>query len=335
MAGPGSLDPVHSPRRRHALHVAVLAVGLVALGALLYRTGWTRIADTVVGVGGWFALIAAIDVGSVCCDAAAVHRFASAQHPITYRRVFAAQFSGLAINRLSPGNTLGEPVKVTMLMQHVPEETAISAIVMFNLSSYVVAITVLVIGVPLTVLTLDLPTRIDVIVLAVSAGLAMVALGLVRLARRGALATVTGAARGLRLLSAARAARWTDRIAAIDAAIRRIGDPATRRALVFIIASRVGNMVGTVVLLRTADIPLSAPVVIAMLSVGILITWISNIVPLGLGIADGSNLVLYRALGALPEHGLDFTMINRVRTVLLASIGLIVMTAANALDRER
>ena len=76
------------------------------------------------------------------------------------------------------------------------------------------------------------------------------------------------------------------------------------------------------------------PVVIAMLSVGILVTWLSNIIPLGLGIADGTNYVLYGLLGAAPVAGLLFTMVNRLRTVVLALLGLSVMAIANLYDRR-
>ena len=55
----------------------------------------------------------------------------------------------------------------------------------------------------------------------------------------------------------------------------------------------------------------SAPLVVAMLSVGILISWLSNVLPLGLGLADGTNYALYGLLGASPEAGLVFTMTAR------------------------
>jgi hypothetical protein len=75
--------------------------------------------------------------------------------------------------------------------------------------------------------------------------------------------------------------------------------------------------------------------VVAALSVGVIVTWISNIVPLGLGIADGANYVLYGVLGATHAAGLVFTMINRLRTVVLALMGLVVMAIAHSAHRVR
>ncbi len=104
--------------------------------------------------------------------------------------------------------------------------------------------------------------------------------------------------------------------------------PACAAPLPGVLGSRVCNWAGTIVLLHAADIPMTAPLVVAMLGVGILVTWISNVVPLGLGVADGTNYVLYGLLGASPAAGLSFTMINRLRTVVVALLGLLVMLVA-------
>lgn len=326
---------VARPRARHVWHVVALAVGAVALAFLIDRLGTDGFERVILGTGKWFLVIAAIDLASVFSDAAGVYCFVRPLAPISYFRVLAAQASGIAINRLTPGNSLGEPVKVTMLMAHVPETAAIPAIVMFNISSYLVAVSMIGIGVPLTLLSLDLSTGATVAVLVVTGLLVVVVSGLVVLARRGALATLVRAGRRLRLYSAARAERWQARIAGIDANIQRFGDPATRRALVFVIASRLLNMSGALVILIALDTELTMPLVIGTLSVGILITWISNVIPLGLGLADGGTYALYGVLGGVPGAGLEFAMVNRVRTVVLASMGLTVMAIANVVDRKR
>ena len=80
---------------------------------------------------------------------------------------------------------------------------------------------------------------------------------------------------------------------------------------------------------------MTPPIVIGMLSVGIVVQWMSSIVPLGFGLADGTNYFLYGALGSSPLAGLAFTMVNRTRTVVLAAMGLAVMAIANLYDRTR
>jgi hypothetical protein len=315
----------------------VLAIGVVAFAFVVAHLGWSGIEQAIIGTGAWFAVIAAIDLVSATCDAFAIHGFLRPKARVSYWRVYAAQLGGMAINRLTPGNTLGEPVKVTMLVRSVPVDAAVSAIVMFNLTTLYVGIAAIVLGVPLTALLLDLPDRVA---LAVWLGLALLvafAIALAVLVRRGAIGTVIDALVGLRIISTNRGTAWRTRVAAIDARVRGIGDARSSglgRGLAGVLGSRAINWIGTIVVLHAAEIPMTAPLVVAMLSVGILITWMSNVIPLGLGIADGTNYVLYGILGAAPVAGLLFTLVNRLRTVVLALLGLTIMAIANALHRR-
>jgi hypothetical protein len=205
---------------------------------------------------------------------------------------------------------------------------------MFNLATSWVAIATIVIGAPIALLSLDLPVRAEIAVWIASAVLVALALVLVVIVRRGAFAIVIRGIRGIGLISDRRAARWQTAVLAVDTDIREIGR--MRRGLAFVIGSRLFYTTGTVVLMAAAGVPLTAPLVLATISVGLLIAWISNIVPLGLGIADGSNYALYGALGATGPVGLVFTMVNRLRVCVLALIGLTVMgVAAVAFDDVR
>lgn len=323
------------PRTRHILHAIALIVGAVALAILIDRLGREGFERAILGTGRWFLVIAAIDLVSVVCDAGGIYCFVRPLAKVSYWRVFAAQASGIAINRLTPGNSLGEPIKITMLMAHVPEAPAVSAVVMFNVASYLVAVSAIAVGVVITLLSVDLPGNAGIVVLVVTATMLALVGGLVVLARRGALATLLRLGRTLRLLSDVRAERWGQRLAEIDGNIRRFGDASTRRALLCAAGSRALNMTGALVILIANGTDLTVPLVAGTLSVGILITWISNVIPLGLGIADGGNYALYGVLGASPGAGLEFAMINRVRTVVLASMGLAVMAISNVMDRKR
>jgi len=116
-------------------NLVIFAIGAVAFGFVVAHLGWTAIRDVIVSTGLWFAVIAAIDLVSALCDAFAIHGFLRPKARVSYWRVYAAQLSGMAINRLTPGNSLGEPVKVTMLVRTVPVDLAVSAVVMFNLTT--------------------------------------------------------------------------------------------------------------------------------------------------------------------------------------------------------
>jgi uncharacterized membrane protein YbhN (UPF0104 family) len=324
--------------RAHArawFHAIVLVIGVVGLAFLLRHVGWEQTKELVRKIGVWFAVIAVIDLLGVMADAFGVHGFLRSHAKIGFWQVFGAQASGLAINRLTPGNSLGEPVKVTLLSRHVPTKDAISAIVMFNLTTAYIGIALIVIGVPLTALMLDLPHRIAVLVWIGMAVLLTGAIVLTIVLRRGAIGTLIDGIASLEVISKARAKKWRDQVADIDKRLRDLGGARAsgmRRGLAGVLISRAFNSAGTIAVLYAADIPMTTSLVVATLSVGILVTWMSNIVPLGVGIADGTNYVLYGLLGASPEAGLVFTMVTRLRTIVLAMLGLCVMGIVYALD---
>src|SRR5688572_16145125 len=122
-------------------NLLALAIGVIAFAFVARELGWSGIRQAILGTGAWFAVIAAIDLAGSCFDALGVYAFVRPHARAKYRHVFAAQLSGIAINRLTPGNTLGEPVKVTMLVrERVPADVAVSAIMLFQLVTLYVAI---------------------------------------------------------------------------------------------------------------------------------------------------------------------------------------------------
>ncbi|HEV7553836.1 MAG TPA: lysylphosphatidylglycerol synthase transmembrane domain-containing protein, partial [Kofleriaceae bacterium] len=314
----------------------VLAAGMIGLVVVLYHLGWDGTRRAVVGTGAWFAVIAAIDLASVFCDSFAIHGFLRNSAPVSYWPVFGAEASGIAINRLTPGNSLGEPVKVTMLVRQVPVNLAVAAVVMFNLVTMYVAMTAIVIGVPVTALLLDLPEPVALAVWIATAVIVVVAIAVALIVRRGAVGTLIDAVVGLRIVSIERADRWRVQIAEIDGRLRQLGDTKSSglaRGIAGVVGSRILNWTGTVVILHALDIPMTPALVVASMSAGLLVTWMSNVIPLGLGIADGTNYALYGLLGASPEAGLLFTMVNRLRTCMLAMMGLTIMGIANRAAR--
>jgi hypothetical protein len=204
----------------------------------------------------------------------------------------------------------------------------VSTVVKFNLATSWVAITVILLGIPLTLLSMDLPPRVAIAVWIAAAVLAAFAITLVVIVRRGAIGAVIGGAQRIGLVSAARAARWRAAVSGIDGQIKTVG---SRRAFLFVIASRVLFSTGTIVLIAAAGIPVTLPIAFATVSVGMLITWMANIVPLGVGLADGGNYALWGALGATGGAGLLYTMVARARVIVLALIGLTAMAYSTTL----
>jgi hypothetical protein len=271
------------------------------------------------------------------CDAKALHTFMRPEaRMLSYGRVVAAQISGRAINIVTPFGALGEATKLTMLVSHAPSARVLSSIVVFNLADFTLSVVMMLIGTPITVLLVDLPSSIKVpagVGLAVLVPL-MVVLGMA--IHRGAFSTVTAVLHRLHLISRERRERWTERLVALD---RSLGELYQNRAtgawkgILWLLGARLATWTSTLTLTRAVGVSITPTLVVGVFSVGVLISWISSVVPLGLGLADGGNYALYDLLGASGAHGAFITMLNRARSLVFAVIGLVTMAVVHTLNR--
>ena len=321
----------------HIFNLAVMAVGGIALYFMMRRLGWDHFREVMHDVGPWFGLIIGLESGALLCDAAALNTFMRPEaRMVSYWRVLAAQAGGRAINTLTPGGTLGEVAKVSLLVSHAPRDRVLSSIVLLNLANIYLSIIIIVIGTSITLLLVPLPHSVKVVVAIGIAGIVPAGIALVVLVHRGALTTVLKGARVARLVKPDRLERWQNRLVAIDGHIRELHKNRTAgtwKGVLWVIASKVINASNTVVMLHVTGVPLHASVVIGVLSIGILVAWVSAIVPMGLGLADGGNYALYSALGATGVNGVAMTLVSRTRTVIFALLGLVVMAVLHAVNR--
>jgi uncharacterized membrane protein YbhN (UPF0104 family) len=318
-------------------NVAVLVGGAIGVALMMHQLGWANARDVFENVGGWFVLILALDLAGMALDAGAIHRFMRPEaRMVSYWRVFAAQASGRAINIFVPGGVVGEATKITMLVSHAPRDRVISSILLFNLATFYISVAIVLVGVPITALVIDLPHQLAIVVWVGLAILVPLVIGLAIVIRRGAIDTLLTGLLALRFISAERATSWRTRLAELDRHLRELqsdASPGTRLALVLLACSRIVAWAATTVVLAAIGVKLRATLLVSVLSVGVLISWISAFVPFGLGIADGGNYALFDALGASGAHGVFVTLLNRARTLAIALIGLVIMAAAHTANR--
>jgi uncharacterized membrane protein YbhN (UPF0104 family) len=306
-------------------NLVVFLIGGAALVWMLRTTSWSEVAEVVADVGAWSVVIITLDLTSLVLDAKAWHAFMRPEaRMVPFWRVLGAWSSGRAINVLTPGGGLGEAVKVTMLDGHAPRARVLSSIVLLNVSMLYFSVSVMLIGIPITLLLVDLPDALNV----------MVALGFV--IHRGAMRSLVGTLRRFRLISAERAKVWKEKLKDVDRHIKELHSDrtsGTRAGFGYVLASKLVNYSATITLLGAVGVPLSPALVIGVLSVGVLISWIAAIVPLGLGLADGGNYALYSLLGATGQQGLFVTLLARARSIAVALLGLAMMAGLTVLDR--
>lgn len=332
-----------APPEKHTLsrvfNVGVMVVGGAALAWMMHELGWAKLVEVTRDVGAAFVVILGLDVIALLIDARALHTFLGpAASRVSYWRVLAAQASGRAINVVTPLGALGEPTKLSMLVAHAPRGRVLSALVLMNLATLYISVLVMVIGTPITLLAIDLPRALKI---TVGIGMAVliplvVALGV--LVQRGALSTLTGVLRRVRVISDERRDRWRKQLVEVDRHIAELykkRSTGTWHGILWVALSRLITWFATLLLIHELGVAIRPILVIGVLSVGVLIQWIASIVPLGLGLADGGNYALFDLLGAPGMHGAFVTMLNRARSLLVALVGFAIMLIVNATDRVR
>lgn len=316
----------------------MLVFGAGAVIWMMRELGWDRFRSVVSGVGRYFAIILGLDLAAVLLDAKALHTFMRPEaRMISYRRVIAAQISGRAINVVTPFGALGEATKLTMLVTHAPRARVLSAIVLSNLAGLYLSVAVMLIGTPITFLLVDLPRSLKVTVAIGLAALVPLMVALAVIVQRGALSTITAMLRRVHLVSQARLDAWQDRLREVDRNINELHrnrSAGTWKGILWVLASHLVTWASTMTLIAAVGVAITPPLVIGVLSIGVLISWVASIVPLGLGLADGGNYALFDLLGASGAHGAFVTMLNRVRSLLIAGVGLVVMAVVHGLDRR-
>jgi len=315
----------------------MVVFGVGALIWMIRNFDWNELRTAVAGAGACFAIIIGLDLGTVLLDAKALQTFMRPEaRMISYWRVVAAQISGRAVNVVTPFGALGEATKLALLVTRVPRARVLSAIVLFNLAGLYLSVVVVLIGTPITLLLIDLPSSLKTTVeigLAVLVPL-MIALGVI--VHRGASSTITTLLHRVHLVSQARLDTWQDRLRDVDRHIRELHkdrSAGTWHGILWILASRLVSWVSMMTLIGAVGVAITPTLVIGILSVGTLISWIASIVPLGMGVADGGNYALFNLLGASGPQGAVVTMLNRARSLLVALVGFLVMAIIHTLDR--
>ncbi len=321
----------------HIFNLVVMVLGGIGLAWMLNDLGLDFLTQAVENVGWWFAVILAIDIAGLCCDAAALQAFMRPEaRMVSYLRVLGAQASGRAINVLTPTGALGEPTKLSMLVTHAPKDRVLSSLVLLNLGYFYLSVIVIVIGTPIMFLLVDIPQTIKMMIAIGFAVLIplMIALGV--LVHRGALTTLVAMVRRVGLISDKRAEGWKTRVAEVDRHIRELQtnrSAGTWKGILWVGLSKLLQWTSTLILLATAGVDVNAPLVIGILSVGQLIQWISNIVPMGLGVHDAGNYALFDLAGASGAHGIVITLLNRARSISVAILGLAGMAVMHTVNR--
>lgn len=306
---------------------ALIVIALVAMGATIWMVGPRTILSHLQTIGWWFAAILAIEVVITMLDAAAVYSVARGKDDaVNYSHVLVAQVAGRAVNAVTPGGSLGEALKASVLTEAIPTNRAVAAVIYCNLASLIYSLLLVAVGAPLTALFLDLPQAFTIGLVVAGILAAVAAVGLAILVRRGMLSSLVGVGAKLGVISKKRQRRWKKRLDNIDERLSGTAGGHRRKvAAGFVLCSKLLTWASMWLILAAAGYQASPGEIAAMLSAGVVLGWLGAIVPMGLGVAEGGNYALFHALGAPPTFGVALALARRVNQIIYAAVGFAVL----------
>jgi len=307
-----------------------LVVGIIALIATVYFVGPTAIITHLKAIGWFFIVIIGLEILSSVFDATAVFYMASGPGRPTWKHAVVAQLVGRGVNSITPGGNLGEALKVGLLSQRCSPKRIIAAVMYVTLMIGVVSFAFIAIGTGATAFLFDVP-KLGMLLMLVGAVLAIaIAVGIYLLLRRGMLTTLVNTISRLHIISKTRRDKWNKTLGEIDERLRGQDVAHRRKALFFICLSQTLQKGIAFLVVYAAGYTLSPGQFLALVSAGVLLGWVSTIVPMGLGISEGGNVALFSLIGAPAALGLALSISRRVNQIVFATIGFIVLAGDKA-----
>lgn len=302
-----------------------ILLGVIALAITVWKIGPDVLAAHLQAIGPWFALLIAIELASTFCDAGVLFALTRGRGAPSFRKVCVAQFAGRAVNSVTPGGNLGEALKVSLLARECRAERIVAAVLFGAIGNFVTGLAIVAAGSIATAVMFPLPLAAEIALIGVGVVTAAIVVATLVVVKRGMIALLARGARRMHLISHARYDRWRDRLVEID---RRLVDNEHRGiAVVLVVISQLLTRGVIWVALVAAGYTLGAPQLVAVLSAGVLLAWLSNLVPMGVGVSEGGNGVLFALIGAAPSVGVAIAFARRVNQIVFALIAFSVLGA--------
>jgi Lysylphosphatidylglycerol synthase TM region len=328
-----------------ALALTIRDIGLATIGTYFRRIGW------------WWIAVVIFEVAITTLDATAIRAFLSPeQRKVTLRQALLSQLAGRAINVVTPTGNLGEAVKVSVLVEHVSHARAVSTILLYNAVSFSVELLVVAVAVPFLIVLVPMPPLLSSLMIITCAVSSAIVLGLYVLIRRGALTMLapilewfvvrlTRLWRAVRKMPGPAYVLPPERSERLQRQLRDIADKmrlssgARRRdrwlGIAAVVTSRLASISLSLLILHAVGEAITPGFVAAFTVGGFIIYMVSTLVPMGLGISEGGNYALFRALGENPARGVTLVLARRVTLIMYAAIGVVLVTANETVRRAR
>jgi len=316
-----------------------LVVAAFALVLTIHKVGLVAIAKYIRLIGWWWIAVFVLEVAITSLDAVAIRAFMSPeQDKVRFRAALLSQLAGRSVNAVTPSGNVGEAVKISVLTEYVSGSRAVSTILLYNIVSFSVELLMVAVAAPFLALLLPLPGTWRALFLIAGVLCFALSVGLYALVHRGMLASLARLGVRLQILSPARFERWHAKLASVDDKLRLIAGARARDrwlGIAAVITSRLVSMTLSLVILHAIGEPITVGFVAGYTVGGFVVYMLASLVPMGLGISEGGNWELFRALGENPARGTALVIARRVTLVIYAAIGLVLVMASETVQRAR
>ncbi len=316
-----------------------LVIAVVALVLTIRDTGLATIGRYFKRIGWWWFAVVALEVVITSLDAVAIRAFMSPeQAKVRLRSALLSQLAGRSVNAVTPSGQLGEAVKVSVLTEHVSQSRAVATILLYNVVSFTVELGTVAVAAPFVALLIPMAPALRAVMLGAAVICAVLAVGLYTLVHRGVLSSIARLLHRVRVLNDARYEKWHASLEAVDRKMQISEGARKRDRLMGILAvtlSRLTSMGLSLLILHAVGEPITARFVAGYTVGAFVVYMLSTLVPMGVGVSEGGNYWLFRALGENPARGVTLVIARRVTLVLYAGIGLVLMAASETVARAR
>jgi uncharacterized protein (TIRG00374 family) len=304
-----------------------LVVGIGALIATVWIVGPSTILHHLKSIGWFFVVLVAIEMLSSALDGVAIYYMAHGKGRPTVRECVVAQIVGRGVNSVTPGGNLGEALKVGLLSKRCSTRRIVAAVMYVGLIGVVFSFAIVAIGSAVTAFWFAMPRLVMLLCLAGAVVAAGITAGIIVLLKRGMLSTLSNGLARMHIISKQRREKWNKTLKEVDARLRGEDGDYRKKAVAFVVISHVLQKGLAYFTIMSAGYVMSPGQFLALLSAGVLISWIATIIPMGLGISEGGNAALFTLIGAPAALGLALALARRVNQVVFASIGFFVLAA--------
>jgi uncharacterized membrane protein YbhN (UPF0104 family) len=324
------------PRRRvrpvALLNVAFLLIGAALLTALILKLDTAQIAARIRQVGwGMFAVVCLYyPLGLLVTTAAWRHTIDPARSRARFRDLLAAFWAGAALNAVTPGGSLGEVWRGTIMRGKVDSDEIVASLVIFNFMSTVSMLLFNLLGPLLCLALLDLPHKTVGAVFAIALAFMIPWVVVYLLLRRGAVGLLVRLIGKLPLVRLRNPEALQARARTVDVRIREFRARRPRDFWLTVLWLAVARVVQAadylpLLLVLVPGRPVWWLVLVAFLTqtAAQLLSWALAMIPSGIGAQEFNSMKLYGLLGLDPVVGFTMEVIRHIRMPLGIAVGLV------------